>query len=191
MPHIICFYSPTQGCGKTTLAQSVAHALVDKHKTVRMISFADALREEAITHLKCHYLMPEELAQKVVTEMKDDTICVGGMKVCGRDILKELGQKRRDYMADYWVYALHNAMIGIGHDTFVIVDDIRFPNEYAFCSSRGTTVYVDPTFNPHYKHPKEVCEISEGNLNDAEFDCVITYKTLSEATDKILEKLPS
>lgn len=191
MPHIIGFYSPTQGCGKTTLAQSVAHALVDKHKTVRMISFADALREEAVRHIMYTYNTSEAYARKVVTIGKDHTLYVGGMKVCGRDILKELGQKRRDNAPNYWVGAVLGEMNDLPADAFVIVDDIRFPNEYAFCSSRGTTVYVDPTFNPHYKHPKEVCEISEGNLNDAEFDCVIAYKTLSEATNKILEKLPS
>lgn len=191
MPHIIGFYSPTQGCGKTTLAQSVAHALVDKHKTVRMISFADALREEAITHLKCSYLMPEELAKMVVTDMKDDTVYAGGMRVCGREILKELGKKRRDQDEQYWVGAVLSEMNDLPADAFVIVDDVRFYNEYLFCKTRGIMVDIATCFNPHYREPKEVCEISEGNLNGLRFDCTITDQTISEATHKILEKLPS
>ena len=191
MPHIIGFYSTTQGCGKTTLAQSVAHALVDKHKTVRMISFADALREEAIRHIMYTYNTSEAYARKVVTIGKDHTLYVGGMKVCGRDILKELGQKRRDNEPNYWVRAVLGEMNDLPADAFVIVDDVRFYNEYLFCKTHGIMVDVATCFNPYYREPKEVCEISEGNLNDLRFDCTITLDTLSEATDKILEKLPS
>lgn len=190
MPYIIGFYSPTQGCGKTTLAQEVAHALVDKHKTVRMVSFADALREEAIGHLKYTYRMPEELARKVVTEMKDDTIYAGGMRVCGRDILKELGKKRRDQHKTYWVDALVKVVSGLPDDAFVIIDDVRFPNEYWLVNEVGMTVWVDPSSNPHYRTPRDVCGVSEGNLDDRVFDVNIWDGTITEATNKILEKLP-
>lgn len=115
------------GNGKTFIAKKI----LEKYPHVRIVSFATELKRLAAE--VGGYNVEDSYSQ----EGKQKTIPWLGMTI--RDFLQKFGTDamRNNVHPDFWVKKLEST---IGPDGTVIVDDMRFPNEFKMCQENGLTV---------------------------------------------------
>ena len=169
---IIAFYSPYTGAGKTTMAK-----ILDDNWSI-ILSFADPLYRYA------EYLQPE-LSRK---EDKGKTFEEFGGKTL-REFLIHFGQAGREFYPNIWSEVMRKNIYKL-KDTFnIIIDDLRFPNEYAMLREEGAKI-VRIT-NPG----REIIESgTEAKLEGYKFDYeLVNYKRSIEEyqaqLDEMIKKL--
>ena len=169
---IIAFYSPYTGAGKTTMAK-----FLDDNWSI-ILSFADPLYRYA------EYLQPE-LSRK---EDKGKTFEEFGGKTL-REFLIYFGQSGREFYQNIWSEVMRKNIYKL-KDTFnIIIDDLRFPNEYAMLREEGAKI-VRIT-NPG----REIIESgTEAKLEGYKFDYeLVNYKRSIEEyqaqLDEMIKKL--
>lgn len=179
-PQIIGLYSPSPGCGKSTIAEYL-HCY-----NFKTVSFARPLK--LMTRVLLSQLgYPQELIQRFLIEQKEDRI--PNIGVSARHILRTLGTEwGRDCVhPEVWLMCWRVSVdrhIRNGHH--VVCDDVRFPNEADLIRQTGGALWrIDrPQPEPDSTHR------SDGNLNDYSFDQVLendsTVLDLYEKVDHLI-----
>ena len=153
---ILAFYAPYTGAGKSTAAK-----LLEDDESI-ILSFADPL------YYYAEYLAPQLSAKKA--DKNQPLVEFGGKSL--RDFLIYFGQAGREFYPDIWSEEIRRNIYFNKDDLNIIIDDLRFPNEYAMLREEGAKI-VRLT-NPGREIIKSE---TEALLEDYEFDYqLINYK---------------
>lgn len=165
-PRLIALYSPVMQSGKST----VAEYLVKQHGFTR-VAFADSLKSMARVFLSSYAASNDELDRMMSGDLKETE--VPGLGFSPRHVMQTLGTEwgRNSLHADVWVdSAINLAKLQMEvSGKSVVIDDLRFPNEYRAVREIGEAwmVFRSDAAKPTTKHP------SEGQLDYVEFNRVI------------------
>ena len=114
--NILAFYSPYPRAGKTTAALYIKDIISDSE----VLSFSTPIKE---------------FVNKVLIKLKDDnedtykdTPIEQLKRITKRDLYTSIANSARSVYPDIWVDYLHNQIENSNHH-FIIIDDLRFPNE--------------------------------------------------------------
>ncbi len=148
---ILAFYAPYNEAGKTTAA-----GILDDKESI-IFSFASPLYYYA----KCLISLVSK------NEPRDE---FGGKSL--RDFLIYFGQSGREFYPNIWSEKMRRSINDFKHSLNIIIDDLRFPNEYAMLNKEGAKI-VRIT-NPG----REIIKTeTEGLLEGYKFDYeLINYK---------------
>ena len=162
---ILAFYSPYAGAGKTTAAQYI----LDTQPKSVWLSFADTLREivDVVFRKVCRKSQNVSSYKGAAAYFEKDSPQseLGGHTY--RDFLLAFGAAGRRLYPNIWVDCLKADMQDINGIENVVIDDLRFPNEYAMLRDKGAKI-VRVT-NPGRRFvPAEAEALLEGCKFDAE-----------------------
>lgn len=162
MKPLIALYSPAMGSGKTTAAQYL-EAAYDFHR----LGFADPIKKMTRALLESAGVEQEHINAYVAGHLKEKPVPFA--PVTARKIMQTLGTEwgRQTVYENIWVEALTEKAEELLFDgEFVVVDDLRFPNEYEDLRRMGATLIRinRPTAECGERHE------SEGALDDFKFD---------------------
>lgn len=161
-PHVIALYSSAPGAGKST----VARHLCDKHSYTRL-SFADPLKRVVETFLielgydhSCTYsLLRGSLKEVRLPEIGTTP----------RHLMRTLGTEwgRQCVHPDVWVtIADKHISRALSEGRNVVIDDLRFPNEYDLLVNKYNATIWHITRD---LHTKDSTHASDGALEDRSF----------------------
>jgi hypothetical protein len=158
---IVGLYSPAPRCGKTTIAEYLRSAFGFKR-----VRFAGPLKAMATALFTSIGFDEDEVYRMVEGDKKD--LPVPGFEFRPRDIMQTLGTDwgREMMQKDLWIksaVARIERLTDAGYS--VVVDDLRFPNEYAALRDLGARLV-------HVRRPGVTggSERYEGQLDDAYWD---------------------
>lgn len=168
---IIALYSPRPQCGKTTAAEH----LVKEH-SFTPLRFADPLKkmletlltEAGIPLSKSWDYLRGNAKEALIHELGD---------VTGRKLMQTLGTEwgRNAVDEDFWVRVMDAKIHSMEPHSRIVVDDMRFPNEYAMLKSMGAVmVKVFRGEPPKTVIGRDNSHPSEGALNHHDFDFEIS-----------------
>jgi hypothetical protein len=169
LPSLIALYSSSMQSGKSEVAR-----ILQREYGYTLVKFADPLKDMTRVLLKHMGMFPAQIEKYIEGERKEETIEFGRCQTTARRIMQTLGSEwGRDLIGkDLWVSLAQvkiNDLIGRGQR--VVIDDMRFHNEYCMvCDNDGKLWRVERRnsmtveFNQHK---------SEGQLNYARFDATI------------------
>jgi hypothetical protein len=178
-PVIIGLYSPSPGHGKTTVANYI------RGKGFQVISFADPLRGMVYSLLVDLGLQPTE-AWSAITTNKNVVIPALGMT--GRHLLRTLGTEwGRDLICnDLWLRSWSARIAGL---SYVVTDDVRFPNEADLIRQAGGQLWIVTSEREGFA-PVDANHRSDGALLDYAFDYGICNDgSLGELYEQVDEAL--
>ena len=159
---ITAFYSPYTGAGKSTAAEYI----YDTVKDTNFYLFAEPIYDIVEELLTRHLNVPS--AFKLIFDKAHPIEEAGGASL--RDFLIAFGQAGRSVHSDLWVNIMKNQLTR--SNGIVVIDDLRFPNEYAMLKDIGAKI-VRIT-NPEREIVKAE---TEGLLEGLEFDYeLLNYK---------------
>lgn len=180
MSKIIALYSPAAQSGKST----IAHAL--NGVGYRTIKFAGILKDMIRTMLLGAGIPYDVVERMVEGDLKEKPIRFPGFEVTPRHLMQTLGTEwGRGINANLWAdLTINKAASASGK---VIIDDMRFPNEFeAVKAAGGTTILVT---RPGVERPAN-CHPSEGQLDAFPFDHhVINDGSVDKLTTQVLNLL--
>lgn len=132
--YIIGISSNCYGAGKTTLADglvSMINGMPGMAGAASIVSFASPIKESALHMVECI----------AGSGPFDKTQVILGDNVTYRDVLLGLGQLARKWDPDFWLkaalYEMKRRSETEGGPSVFIVDDMRFPNEFAYIKKHG------------------------------------------------------
>ena len=173
---IAAFYAPYHGAGKTTAAKG----MLSDGTPRRVLSFAGPLYDIAVS-VACHLGVAKRRGI-YLNDYKDKPLSeLGGASI--RDFLNGFGAKGREIYPDIWAEHMRGRLNSYPtKEMSVLIDDLRFPNEYAMLREEGAkiiriTVPGRPIIGTE----------TEALLEDREFDyeLVNTMDGLSKLTDSL------
>ncbi|ESX98617.1 MULTISPECIES: hypothetical protein [unclassified Mesorhizobium] len=157
---IIGLYSPAPQSGKSEVARELG-----KYGFVRK-GFADALKA-MIRPLLAAFGFAEVVIEKLVATGDGKETHLDAIGATPRYLMQTIGSDwgRQTINPDLWIKAVLND----ARPDMLVIDDVRFPNEYDAIRAEGGQVWkvFRPGRAPTNQHP------SEGLLEDREFDEVI------------------
>lgn len=162
MKPFIAFYSPIMGSGKTTAARylEAAYDFVP-------LGFADPIKKMTRALLESAGVEQEEINAYLAGHLKEKPVPFA--PVTARRIMQTLGTEwgRQTIYENLWVEALtEKADELLLQGQFVVVDDLRFPNEYHALREMGATLIRINRPADQFDERHE----SEGALDDFRFD---------------------
>ena len=161
---IIAFYSPYPQAGKST-----ARKIIGINKFIYSCSFAAPIKEMVLT---------------LETLYGDDVINNRELGLSARDFNIAIGQSLKQLDPDIWVRIM-DKYIENHSDALMVIDDLRFPNEYAMLKGIGAKI-VRIT-NPEREIVKTE---TEGLLEGLEFDYeLLNYKRSLEEYQTQIDKM--
>ena len=182
-PRIIALYSKAPGMGKST----VASRLSLRHDYVRM-SFADPIKA-LLTELMAYYdIHPDTSYDYLYGDKKEQVVPELG--VSGRRMMQSLGVDWGRYHIgfDVWVNALLKQVELLSPHKKVVIDDLRFNNEYTALQKLGAEFWRVDRDGVALSHNHQ----SDSLLNSARFDVIINNnwgrEDLDYTVDAILAK---
>lgn len=163
---IIALYSPWPQCGKTTAAK-----YLEQFHSFERWAFAAPLKGMLQQLLKKSVGL-EDADDRIFGEKKEEPIAeLGG--ITARRLMQTLGTEwGRALDKDFWVKVLA-AQLEKTRAMRIVIDDMRFPNEYDMLKARGAIMVriergdVFEAAERHVNHP------SEGALDGHKFDCTL------------------
>jgi hypothetical protein len=161
-PHVIALYSSAPGAGKST----VARHLCDKHLYTRL-SFADPIKRVVETflielgydHSGTYSLLHGSLKEVTLPEIGTTS----------RHLMRTLGTEwgRQCVHPDVWVtIADKHISRALSEGRNVVIDDLRYPNEYNLLVNKYNATIWHITRDPH---TKDSTHASDGALEDKFF----------------------
>lgn len=178
-PRIIALYSSRPQCGKST-----ASTYLERTYDFRRISFADPLRTIVET-LLINLGYPRDQAHHLVRN--DKAAVIPQLRMTVRQLLRVTGT---EYLRDcvhpdvnvmMWKHRTQEALT-FGHR--VVVDDLRYPNEYDAIRALGGAIWcIDRPSAP----PPEGDHPSDGALTAHKFDCYLYNDHTLEGLHRLLE----
>lgn len=172
-PKLIGLYSSAPQSGKSTIGEIL------KDQGYKTVSFAKPLKDMTVVFLMGFGYSKGD-AERII---KDKNYVVGEVDLRIRDIMQRLGTEwgRGRIHKDVWIrmWEARQRLF-----PFVVVDDMRFPNEYAMVKKYGglmIRVQRDEAMQVNTEN-----HASEGALDTFEFDHLIYNNgTIEELCDKI------
>ena len=163
---IVAFYSPYPQAGKST-----ARKIIDINKVIYICSFAAPIKEMVLT-LEALY--------------GDDVINNRELGLSARDFNIAIGQGLKQLDPDIWVRIM-DKYIENHSDALMVIDDLRFPNEYAMLKDKGARIVR--ISNPE----REIVKTdTEGLLEGFDFDYeLVNYKRSLEEYQAQIDKMMS
>lgn len=166
---IVGLYSPYPGAGKTTVANALAHS------EFVPVKFAGCLKIMLRSCLQYQGLHHEEVQRMVEGDLKE----VPSPYLCGRTprhAMQTLGTEwGRDLIGEGMWLGTTQKRIDLysspDHQTPIVIDDLRFPNELKFLKSQSHYTLFVKILRKGFVIPTG--HASEGSLNDATFDLVL------------------
>jgi hypothetical protein len=112
----------------------------------------------------------------------------------GRRLLQRIGQDGREYDQDVWVRSTFNRIedsVGWPYDA-ILIDDWRFINEYEYVNKdwlyKPIRIRIEALNREILKGTPEYYEISETELDNFSFDCVINNFKLGKESGIIVDE---
>lgn len=178
-PKLIGLYSSAPQSGKSTVAEIL------KDQGYKTVSFAKPLKDMTVRFLMGFGYSKGD-AERII---KDKNYVVGEVDLRIRDIIQKLGTEwgREQIHKDVWVrmWEARQRLF-----PFVVVDDMRFPNEYAMVKKHGglmIRVQRDEAMQVSVEN-----HASEGGLDTFEFDHLIYNNgTIEELRYEISAVMPN
>lgn len=146
----------------------------------KIVSFAEPLRRMTVQFLMGFGYSKGD-AERII---KDKNFVIGEVELRVRDIMQRLGTEwgRQTIHKDVWIKMWESRQRRF---PFVVVDDMRFPNEYEMVKKQGG-VLIRIERDKARSENRERHE-SEGALNEFEFDHVIYNNgSVPELEEKIV-----
>lgn len=163
---IYAIYSDRPQCGKSTLRREIINELFDRDERCYFIPFAESVKEAASLILNALPLNEEQ-----ILDITDDLYGNKSMRlfnVSTREFLQFIGTSfgRKFLDPDIWVKAWRNKYDElITTSPNIVVDDMRFENEYQeLYDHNATFIRITNRNAPIVNHE------SEGRLNHFHFD---------------------
>ena len=184
-PRLIGLYSPKAGMGKS----EVAKRLVQNHGYL-LIKFAGTLKSMVNTMLAELDFSYQERREFIEGHRKEENL--PGFDFSTRFLMETLGTTwgRETVDPNLWVnMTMAKVELLLSRGVSVVVDDVRFPNEYdAIHQAGGKMVYINRPDMVGWPR-----QISEGRLSGMVFDYAIsnngTYHELNSLVEKLAEVL--
>lgn len=177
MSKIIALYSPAAQSGKST----IAHAL--NGLGYRTIKFAGILKDMIRTMLLGAGIPYDTVERMIEGDLKEKPITFpNGRTVTPRVLMQTLGTEwGRGINPDLWADLTISKATGASGK--VIIDDMRFPNEFdAVKKAGGVTILVT---RPGVVRPAN-CHPSEGQLDNHPFDWTVVN---DGSVDQLIERV--
>lgn len=134
-PRLIAFCSPAMGSGKSTAARH----LVETHGFVK-VAFATPIKAMTVAMLQAAGIPDDEITARVFGDCKEEIIPQLG--VSSRQIQQQIGEAGRKLNPDLWRdIGLSAAQVQRDQGNSVVIDDMRFPNEYEGVLEAGGEPY--------------------------------------------------
>ena len=137
------------GHGKDTAAVILADALRASGRTVRVVAFADALKDmlTAMYSLDARTFSDRALKETPIaglgfTPRAFMQVCGAAMRDAWRDLTRTIPRERLPMAVALgpWISALHQRMSDFAED-FVVVTDVRYEDEAAWLRCHGARMY--------------------------------------------------
>lgn len=173
-PKLIGLYSSAPQSGKTTTAEIL------KEEGYKIVSFATPLKEMTLRFLMGFGYSKGD-AERII---KDKNFVIGEIELRSRDVMQLLGTEwgRELIHKNVWVKMWESRQRLY---PYVIVDDMRFPNEYEAVKSRGGLMVKIERREANEKNREK--HESEGALDEFCFDRVIYNNgSISDLHDQVL-----
>lgn len=169
LPPVLGLYSPVPGCGKSTLANSLA--FYSKAQGTSVVPFALHLKAACVRFLMVVANCSERDAKRFIYEDKAEPI-PGLDGVTGRIVMQRIGKAGREMHPDLWVNRWRQtvaAKLALGHA--VIADDVRAENEAQAVVDLGGEMWKLRRLEAERNaDPLVIADVSEGALEKWNFD---------------------
>jgi len=167
-PTLVGIYAPAMGCGKSTVAEHLGAAY-----GYTPLKFADTLKSMLAVFLEDLGLESGEVERRLHGDLKEAVLPIPNARVTARNLMQTLGTEwGREYVdPGIWPHILRRrADSYIKSGMRVVVDDLRFPQEYAALKDAGAyLIRIDrPGRSATNNHS------SEGRLDGVAFDANIS-----------------
>ena len=175
---LIGLYSPAKQSGKSEVAS------VLNQRGYWTVKFAKPLKDMLRVLLTNLGVLPTDIERMVEGDLKEQVI--PGVGVTPRFLMETIGTKwgRETVNTEFWVKVAETKTQGLLNAVVpVVIDDMRFPNEYEMVKRLGGTTVriVRPGRTPK--------ELSEGHLEGFDFDATIvndgTLQALHDAAGNL------
>jgi hypothetical protein len=170
LPSLIALYSSSMQSGKSEVAR-----ILRREYGYTLVKFADPLKDMTRVLLAHMGMYPNQIEKYIEGDRKEETIEFGRCQTTARRIMQTLGSEwGRDTIGkDLWVSLAQvkiNELIGRGQR--VVIDDMRFPNEYEMIrQNEGRIIRVERRGN--IRRSALTDHQSEGQLDTFKFDATI------------------
>ncbi|WP_313196198.1 hypothetical protein [Shinella zoogloeoides] len=179
-PSLIAFYSPAAQMGKSTATRLLKEGL-----GYRNVKFADPLKAMTRCFLEQIGVPPDQLEDFVEGHRKEEPLTEYGFDgLTTRKIMQTLGKEwgRDQIDPNLWTtIAARKARSIMSDGDRVVIDDMRFPNEYDLVKNMGGEAWC--VYNPRVEIPVSGHQ-SEGLLANHAFDKAL----INDGTIEDLEK---
>lgn len=135
--HVVGLYSPFPRSGKSTFAQAL---LYEAHPSCVLVKFAEGFREYVINVVAPFFDGGEAEARSWMEDDRKDTHVIPGLGVTLRTCFQMAGTLGRSINADLWVKRTEIELQRMHNYKLVVVDDLRYENEYHMLRKRGATL---------------------------------------------------
>lgn len=164
---LIGLYSPVPQSGKSTFANT----LLDLKEGSRVVKFADGFRELLVDVLADFFEGGSAEVHEWLADKRKDTALIPELGVTLRHCLQTLGiWGRVSVQPDLWVRKARKAIMRAHNAPLVVVDDLRFPNEYWMLRELNATIIrIERPAAPITERHQ-----SNGQLEDFSFDYRVT-----------------
>jgi len=174
---LIALCSPAMQSGKTEVAR-----YLNTNHSFAIVSFATPLKHMTLAFLRELGVHPHEARQRVYGDRKEAPLPIVG--VTTRQVMQSLGTEwgRQQIKESVWVdLGIAQAKRYMSNGLNVIIDDMRYPNEYAAVTMAFGDCYriVRPNTNVTNRHA------SEGQLDGVEMPVIRNDGNLAALYAKI------
>lgn len=182
-PRIIALYAPAPGMGKST----VAHHLFMEHGFIRR-SFADPIKSMLTDFLMCNHVCPDRAYEYLYGREKEMVIPEIGLS--GRRLMQSLGVEwgRHHVGFDVWVKTLMAEIAATPSHRRIVIDDMRFRNEYTALNAVGAEFWVIERDGVELNHDHASDGLLDGALFTRRIDNSGDIAALKARIDGIMQQ---
>ena len=186
---VIAFYSARHGSGKSTACAFLKKQLEDAGHTVEVLSFAAPLREFCKSLIVEQHKLHPSVAEGMLTDGKNNRFNCCLHNTPREHYLIPVGEAARaTFGEDFWCDKLLEA-VKKSPAEFILIDDMRRPNEYAALHELGAQMVL--VIRPHDHTKIGGRPRIEGELANYAFpNIVVNYGGLEQLQMEVERLLP-